>query len=516
MRANKTLLRSLLYAGSTVYMKGISLFMVPLVVSYLQPEQYGRLEYIGSFAILLSVIVAYGLEDTLYRYACSSASKLRAKTMASRIFGLVILISLIFFALFSLLIPFYAEFINISPYLCLLLILSLSFEGLIAVPLGWMRINDRFISYCSLNIGRATLQALLTLYLLSRGHGLAGVFEASCLTTVLTGMICLFIQKKDTGCTLSLRHSYVFIKYASPIVAGGLLAFCLNGFDRWMIAETASLTDLAIYAVTCKFALALTIAMQPYGMWWSPTRFSLLDTSNKHQKATKFALLGIYQVLLFSIGIASLAPLLIIYLFDSEFIACISMLTPLLAAYAIKESAEFLNIGCYTTHSTTSQMKVMFISAVAGVLAMFVLAPMFSLIGIILSLLIAQTTRTVLLYIYSQRQVNLDIAYGRMILLLVSSYVGIYVANQVFISELTTNIHEDKLSLIIKTCLVTIFLAATASIVFLVLFYKQLGICISHRSSENEYAHMLIFHFSSIKLIERVKKRTNKYKRGLA
>ncbi len=49
--------------------KGISLLMVPVFTHYLLPADYGRLDVLQTLANLLTIVVAMGLADTLYRFA---------------------------------------------------------------------------------------------------------------------------------------------------------------------------------------------------------------------------------------------------------------------------------------------------------------------------------------------------------------------------------------------------------------------------------------------------------------
>lgn len=444
MKIPRVLFRSTLYATSTFYMKGISLFMVPFVVSKLQAGEFGRLEYIATFAALFSVIVSFGLEDTLYRFAGKQRSNTSAAKFSASIYALTLLISVIFLAFTSGLVFMFGENINtnISTYIWSLLIITLSLEGIISIPLGWMRMKDNFKLYCGINIFRATLQALLILYFLANGRGVNGVFEAGCISTVLTSIFCFFYQYSSTGIKFKKKQFKLYLIYALPIVISGFLAFTLNGFDKWVLAESSNFETLAIYGITGKFAVALVIAMQPYGMWWSPIRFSLVHSSNNgHLQVSKFATFGLIQIALLSLFIGILAPVAIMSLFSAEFFVCLQYIAPLLAVFAVKESAEYLNIGCYATSSTSNQMKITLASVISGSILMIILTPNYGLLGLIFSLFIAQGLRTLALFYYSQRIIHLSIPYYRIATLYVFSFAAIAINNQFYFNT----IREDSI-----------------------------------------------------------------------
>lgn len=442
MKIPRVLLRSTLYATSTFYMKGISLFMVPFVVSKLQADEFGRLEYITTFAALFSVVVSFGLEDTLYRFSGKQKSKASAAKFSASIYALTMLVSLIFVVSTSSLVFIFGENINtnISTYIWSLLIITLSLEGIISIPLGWMRMKDDFKRYCGVNIFRATLQALLILYFLALGRGVNGVFEAGCISTALTSIVCFTYQYSSTGIKFKKKQFKLYLLYALPIVISGFLAFTLNGVDKWILAGSSNFETLAIYGITGKFAVALIIAMQPYGMWWSPIRFSLAHSSNNgHLQVSKYATYGLIQIALLSILIGILAPVAIMSLFSEDFFVCLQYIAPLLAVFAIKESAEYLNIGCYATNSTSNQMKITLASVITGSFLMIILTPNYGLLGLIFSLFIAQGLRTLALFYYSQRIIHMSVPYYRIASLYIFSFATIAINNQFYFNVIREN-----------------------------------------------------------------------------
>ena len=86
-------------------------------------------------------------------------------------------------------------------------------------------------------------------------------------------MLYFLLQWQSTGLAIDRRLSRKVMIYGLPIMGSGLLAFVLNGLDRLLIAESVSIEQLAIYSVALKFSIAVTLLMQPFGLWWMPKRF---------------------------------------------------------------------------------------------------------------------------------------------------------------------------------------------------------------------------------------------------
>ena len=140
---------TILYGFSLALMKGLSLIMLPFVAHTLSPDEFGRVEVLSSITIIASVIVGFGLEDSLYRFAGLARNVQRQRVMASAIFTLATLMSVISLLFLWLFVAQIQKHIpgNIPLEAIILGLCIVSFEAMIAVPLGWLRTNvfHRFV-----------------------------------------------------------------------------------------------------------------------------------------------------------------------------------------------------------------------------------------------------------------------------------------------------------------------------------------------------------------------------------
>ena len=98
-RFESALSQTVLYGFSIVIMKGISILMLPFIASQLSQEAFGRLEVLASLAVVASILVGLGLEDTLYRFAGQAGSVAERKRIAAGVFGLGVVAGAIALAL---------------------------------------------------------------------------------------------------------------------------------------------------------------------------------------------------------------------------------------------------------------------------------------------------------------------------------------------------------------------------------------------------------------------------------
>lgn len=279
-----------LYGTSIVLMKGVSLFMLPYIANHISQYELGRLELLATFAMILSVVLGFSLHEALYRFAGAEQDPYKKRKITAQIFTLTMIVGAVSLPIIWIISPFFSEF---KPEYATtieleLLLMPLAFEGMIAVVLASLRMQDKAQLFFYLTTGRALLQAILTVIVLQQGYGVTAILLAGFISAVIQIIALVYIQMNEN---LKVENtSYVFSKdiaplclpYCFPLMLSGLIAFGLNGLERWVLAENTSFNDIALYAVALKFSLALTLLMQPFCMWWMPKRFDYL-----HAKGNK-------------------------------------------------------------------------------------------------------------------------------------------------------------------------------------------------------------------------------------
>lgn len=433
LRLNNDLQQSILYGMSIALMKGVSLLILPFIAHQLSTTEFGRLEVISTLAVIGSILVGMGLEDTLFRFAGDTQTKAQQRRIASEIFSLSLVIALLalicgWFAAGTIAawIPGYP-----SVYEVRLVLSVLALEGCIAIPLGWLRMNNRALSFFFASSGRALLQALLVVVLLYMGRGVAGILEAGLIAGIAQTLLLSYLQIRDSGLHFSVQTGKRSFIYSLPIVGSGLVAFALNGLDRWILAEHSSLADVAEFAIAAKFALATVLLLQPFGMWWSPRRFAVLNETDGREKVARFVAIGAGLALLIAVVVGLLSPALINWLLPESYTHAGEYALGLVLIMLLKELSELFNIGCFAGKTTASQFIINLAGAIIGITAMLLLTPVYQVWGVILSLLLAQFVRLLLFYKTSQYFLPLNYPVLPLLALATLSLIWLLLGSQV-------------------------------------------------------------------------------------
>lgn len=393
-----------IYGMSIALMKGISLIMLPFIAHHITPIEFGKLEIITSIAMLSSVLIGMGLEQTLFRFAGTENDHAKRKTIASNLFGITIIISILAFSLSWLISPYLSKLLpgNVSQYHIILILSVVSLEGCISVPLGWMRMNNNITLFFYSTTLRALVQALLTIVFLLLDKGISGVLEASLIATILQGIILFISHHRSAGVSIDITSIKTTLIYGIPIVGSGILSFSQNGFDRWIIANTTSLIDLAQYGIALKFGLAVVLLFQPFTMWWNPKRFSIISQSNGKQEFSKNIAIGTVILLIITPIIWMISPVIIKTMFPHEYHNAMDYIIWICGFMLIKELTELYSIGCFIGNSTKTQFVINLTSSLVAIFLMMILSNYYFVYGVIGSLILSQLLRFVLFYLSSQ------------------------------------------------------------------------------------------------------------------
>ncbi|PSW05758.1 lipopolysaccharide biosynthesis protein [Photobacterium lipolyticum] len=402
--------QTLLYGIGIVIMKGLSMVMLPWLAYQLTPAEMGRLEVLTSVAVLGSIVLAMGLEDALYRFVGLEKSNSQKKEIAAQIFGISLILSVM--AIFIA--PFLAQIISQLflqlwsiqlNRLDLIFIFSfLALEALVAVCLGWLRIQDKAVVFFLVTVGRALLQAILVFTCVDMGFGVTGILAAGLVATLIQAVCLIWLQIRDTGMQLCFRKIKPVLIYSLPIVGSGLVSFPLAGLDRWLLLSVVDLETIAQYGVASKFALATVLLLQPFGMWWSPKRFEYLNRKNGHQQVVKYICVGLCLTFVIALVVSLASPWLIHQLFPAHYQLAAQYTLGLVMVMAVKEVAELVNIGCFIGRTTKTQFVVNLTGTLVGLSTMVALLfwGNYGVWGIIGGLLLAQLCRLGLFVVLSQ------------------------------------------------------------------------------------------------------------------
>lgn len=403
------------YAIGLFASKGLALVMLPILTHHLSVEEIGKLELYTSSGVFIGLLISLALHEALYRFAGQEQTLEKQTQVASQIVAVsssIALLALTF--LLTAIFILHAWLTSFAKVELVLLAIGVSLEGLISLLLAWLRMRDRVSDFVRVTLSVCVLQVSLVCVALWSSLGVMGILCASVVAHVIQ---IVWLQKL---CSLSLQlpsrnQLKGFIHYSLPIALSCLLAFVLNGAERWVIAANGSIELLAYYAVAAKFALALCILVQPFGMWWMPKRFAVLSNKS-HTEATRITQYGLVWIAILCAFMAYFAPLFISLILPKSYEIAGQLVLLCLLAAVFKEITELVNLGLLAQKQTHRLLRFNLISTVIGTVLITLLLP-FGVWGVISALILAQMLK--LIFVYQASQTLLSLPYQLKALLVV-------------------------------------------------------------------------------------------------
>lgn len=449
--------QSAYYAIGIVMMKGISLVMLPYITHQMSLEEYGSLEALILLADIGTILFGFGIVDAMYRYVGTSEGEEKRK-LISNCFTLSVLVCLlggvvIAVSLSSLLTVLPVEF---KAYQILLLLIPTMLDGVISIPLTLLRMNSMAKRFCILSVGKGVLQALMTFVLLENGFGIDGVLISGAVSSVGLLLCLLAYQWQEMGKFGHLMHSKQLLRFGIPVLVGGASIYMITGLDRWFLASFVGVEELAVYAVSAKFALILGLILQPYAMWWFPNRISILQQHNGKRNCADKGLLGVNLGIIFGTMMILIVPGLMRLILPESYQMAGTIVVALLAIGMIKNAGDYLNLGCYSGDSSYSQMWIQGICAITAAGGYFIAVPTFGLWGAAGILALAYALRLILLYKVSQSMEYLPYRHIRWVACI---GVGISaIALSQFLFQILTGVPELVIGLFLSVIALLVFI----------------------------------------------------------
>ena len=291
-----------IYGLSSIVGRFLNYLLVPLYTHYMPKDSgdYGVSTNIYAYTALMLVILIFGMETTLFRFA--NDEKEKPDTVFSTAFATVGALSLVFLAGLFLFINPISDSLGYSNHHEYLLMMGVVvvLDALQAIPFSYLRYQKRAIRFASLKMLFIILNILLNvIYFVFLGK--TDVYYVFFINLLCTGLISLLfipdllrIRWQFSG-TL-LRSMY---RYSWPIVILGVAGILNQVADKIIFPlvypdQADANVQLGIYGSCVKVAMIMAMITQAFRYAYEPIVFAKSKDADKNEyyaKAMKYFLI---------------------------------------------------------------------------------------------------------------------------------------------------------------------------------------------------------------------------------
>ncbi|HDT12142.1 MAG TPA: hypothetical protein ENO01_00640, partial [Candidatus Marinimicrobia bacterium] len=334
--------QTLVYGAGYITARMLNFFLLPFYSHVFLPAEYGVASLVFSGIAFLNIIYHYGLDSAFLRFYTKKGNYSRKEAFSAAFFSL-----LISGAAFSLVLYLNANFISriflgSDEYGMLIRLGSgiLFLDTLVNIPLHTLRMDNKAITFTTINIANVLLNMSLNIWLIRfKGFGLSGIFIANISASFLSLILLSPVLKQNLKTVINSTLYKKMLRFGLPFVPGGIASMILELIDRYMLRIMTDYETVGIYSAGYKLGIFMMIVVMGYKFAWQP--FFLNKAEDPEAPVVFARVFSVFNVLMAFVFLG-------VTLFIHEFITLRLFGTPLFGEdYWRSESIVPIILGAY-------------------------------------------------------------------------------------------------------------------------------------------------------------------------
>ena len=311
-----------IYGLSSILGRFLNYLLVPLYTHYMPKESgdYGVSTNIYAYTALILVLLTFGMETTLFRFA--NEEKEKSDTVFSTGFGLIASLTVVFLALvFGFITPI-ADSLGYAEHHNYLLIMAavVAMDALQALPFSYLRFQKRPIRFATLKMLFIALNIGLNVLFFVVLHK-TSVFYVFLLNLACTGVISLLFLPQLFK--IQWHFDWILLRrmisYSWPILILGVAGILNQVADKIIFPlvypdEADAQVQLGIYGSCVKIAMIMAMITQAFRYAYEPIVFAKAKDGDKNEYyavAMKYFLVFTLLAFLFVMGYIDVLQLIL-------------------------------------------------------------------------------------------------------------------------------------------------------------------------------------------------------------
>ncbi len=369
---------------STILNGLVPFLLLPVMLWYLTPEEYGRAYFYTTLVSVIGLIVPLGVHNILQIYFHDRKSEFTEYLSSSWIFPLIFILALLILSVIFL--DDLSSWLEVSPFWVLLVsVMALSlFVSQVALMLA--RNEEQPLIYGSIQISGTAINLLVSVILIAlfsfsfygRLYGyLFGLASAGVLGYFLV------IRKRINIQSVSLKKGYKLFYLGAPLIVHNISGFIINKSDVFFVDHFLGKSELGIYSAGYQIGMVIMVlqaamsdALQPFFF----SRLSIGDRINDFEIVKQSRLFLIF-LLLTAFGVAFLGPYFFKF-FKTEYLESAKYIPWIAFAYFFLGAYKLFSMVLFYYQRTWIISMATFIAAIVNIVANYFLIQLYGAIGV--------------------------------------------------------------------------------------------------------------------------------------
>ncbi len=398
---------SLIYGLGGLVSRILGLLLLPLYTRYLSPSDYGKVETLIAFTLVIGIFLRMGITSALFRFYFDSPEPAHRRlvlrtsfwfTMSMATLGLVAGLALspqISQLLFGT--PDDWELVAASV---VNLWVNMNYEQLTSL----FRLEERSTAFVSASLANIFLTVAATLILVvGLDAGPLGVIVGNFAGTLIVYLALVGYRREQLGLQFDRGLLREMNRFGVPLMPTALFLWVTNFSDRLFLVKLADTAEVGLYSVGVRIASAMVLLLTAFRLAWPAFAYSIDD--DREARHT-YAYVLTYLVLVttwVATGLTLLSPWIVDWLATPEFSTASRVVGPLTFAAVAFGGYIVVAIGVGRARRTQFNWVVTGAAAAVNVALNLILIPPYGMMGAAIATIAAYATMFAGMSWWSQR-----------------------------------------------------------------------------------------------------------------
>lgn len=388
--------------------KGISFLILPLYSYFFTTAEFGIISLMMAVYTIAAVLFQFGLPALFPKFYIEAADEEKRGVtgyfLVRYLIWAFILFVIGYFCSGSLSGVIHRSELYEKYYQILFLTLLIDTLGLVAIQYFRTELLAGKAGLLQLLFTMANTLTLIVL-LLNGVNNISAVVFAQLIASGMQCFIALYMMRGKIQIGEAALPSQKLLKFAFPIMVGGLFSSLLDVADRFLLAGFISEDQVGVYSFGYRIALGIQVFVIAFRTAWTPTGIRLVKTGEYTRRSGAIFRQLIYAIVFFFILVLLISkigfyPLVGDWqLFSPGFYESMMVIPIIAFAYVLNAFVSYFSIYPYTTDSGSYFLKMDLLGIIVNILLNILLIPFLGIVGAALATLISYTA--ILLYISS-------------------------------------------------------------------------------------------------------------------
>lgn len=402
---------SSIYLGSSMLNKMIPFLLLPIMTSYLSPEEYGILSI---YVILISFYGAF-VGMAMQTNISKNFFKV-SKEALSLIIGNILIILFLTFALsliFTYCLTLYFDTIFSVPTHWLLAIPFISVMMMInGINTTILRNEQRAYMFGIFEISNTFIKMSLTIvFLVVFSLGWYSQVLGILMGSVIFFLVGIFYMRKRGYISMALNKEKIkaILSISLPLIPHVIGGIVIAMSDRLFIEQMVGIEAVGIYSVGYMFGMVVLLFTDAFIKAWSPWFYKSIvnPTAEKKIKIVKYSYIYIVSIFILAIIISYVGEWILPYVVDEKFYHAKEYIVWIALGYAVHGVYKIFFPYLVHINKTTFLAFSTLIAAVINVILNYFFIQYYGAIGAAYATIISFLVSAILVFLYQKNHLDM-------------------------------------------------------------------------------------------------------------